>query len=233
MQVNSESVKRKALTDRLRAFSTSLVKSSAKPDIVNESNPGKISFHDDGGAEILMPLMQPGSCGSTELEDITFCIPLLGKLNTGFGFSLTTSQTGPKCQFWIQKEQLQKLPLLLDFVNMPSNDALPGATTQQDALKGLPTKRQRRSTGMFTQANVDSVSFNPPASASGLACLLLLLEDVGSPLQLFGASICGPRLAVQCLKVRSTSCCARALSSASYPGHLARLTCQVHFWGVG
>jgi hypothetical protein len=205
--------------ERLHALSTSVVQSGAKPDMVEESNAGKLTFHDDGGAEILMPLVQRGSCRSTELEDITYCIHQLGKLDTTFVFSLTTSTAGQKCQFWIAKHQLQKLPLLLDFMSMNGKDASPGAGRQGEASKGQPTKRKRRSTGMLTQAKVEPVVFDPPASSAGLACLLLLLEEAASPLQLFGASLCGPRLAVHCLLVSPTSS-ASCVSSAHDICHL-------------
>ena len=45
-------------------------------------------------------------------------------------------------------------------------------------------------------------TFDAPASACGLVCLLLLLEGAASPKQLFGSSRSGPSLAVQTLGVR-------------------------------
>ena len=44
-------------------------------------------------------------------------------------------------------------------------------------------------------------SFDAPASACGLACLLLLLEGTASPKQLFEAQNFGPSFAIQTLVV--------------------------------
>jgi hypothetical protein len=195
---------------RFQALTGVLEESGAKFETVNEATDGQLSFRDDSGARIVMPLLQPGSSGSTDLEDIAYCFQLLGKLNTDIDLSLTTGTAGSKCEFQIQQKHLEKLPLLLDLMDMHHKDDSYGASKQSGASRGPPRKRQCKSTPILATDNVRTLPFHPPqpASAAGLACLLLLQENTAPPLQIFGSSSCGPRLAVQCLSVRSTSCCA-------------------------
>jgi hypothetical protein len=154
-----------------------------KPDKVKTSEAWELRLLADGSAKIEMPLLQTGSSRSRDVQDSTFCFELLAQLEAHFRFGLTAGISEPKCIFHICKEHVVKLPLLLELVNIAS-----GASP--DASKETP-------------ANVCTVPFEPPqpASASSLACLLLLLEKAATPLQLFGASSCGPRLAIQCLSV--------------------------------
>lgn len=49
--------------------------------------------------------------------------------------------------------------------------------------------------------------FEPPVSACGLACLLMLLEEVAQPRDLFGGGGFGPDFAVQTLDVRELYSC--------------------------
>jgi hypothetical protein len=161
----------------------------------------------------VMPLLQSESGRSTDLEDIAHCLQLLGKVKVGFTVSLHSSTPELTCEICMRQDHVNKLPLLLDLVNINSSEAPPGGTKLTDASEAPPTKRQRKRSRR-AQSIKRTTSFEPPelASAPGLACLLLLLEEGVSPLQLFGTSSCGPRLAIQCLSVRTCSCFARALS---------------------
>jgi hypothetical protein len=161
---------------------------------------GELTFLDNGGAKIKMPLLQTGSSRSRDLQDSTHCFHLHGQLDARFEFSLIAGTAELKCSFLIGKEHLDKLPLLLDLMNI-KNKGSPGTSKQthlsEDQL------REGYGAHVCTAASVSTVPFAPPqpATSAGLACLLLLLEQAASPFELFGAS-CGPRIAIQCLSVR-------------------------------
>jgi hypothetical protein len=158
-----------------------------KPDKVTASEAGELKLLEDGSANIEMPLLRTGSSRLLYLQDIANCIKLLGQLNADFKFGLTAGSTEPKCSFQVCKEHVEKLPLLRNLATITS-EASPNASKE-------------------TPENVCTVPFEPPepAGASGIACLLILLEQKASPQQIFGAYPCGPRLAIQCLSVRLAS----------------------------
>jgi hypothetical protein len=181
MGISDEKLLGQMLLDKLPTVKESCL----KPDTVKTSENGELRFFEDGGAKIEMPLLRTDSKRLRDLQDTSHCFELLGQVKADYHLSLTAGVSAPKCSFRIRKEHVEKLPLLLDLVNIAC-EATRGSTEQ-------------------TLENVCTVPFEPPqpASPSGLACLLLLLEAAASPLQIFGASSCGPRLAVQCLSVRS------------------------------
>jgi hypothetical protein len=89
------------------------------------------------------------------------------------------------------------------------NIAMKTSTDSSMQLEGIDSSAKKQKCNNQPEsavAKVVTVPFEPsqPASASGLACLLLLLDEAASPLQLFSGSTCGPRLAIQCLSVRPT-----------------------------
>jgi hypothetical protein len=193
----------------------------AKADTVNEPEAGQLSICEDGSAVITMPLQQSGSGRSRDLEGITRCIELLWKQEARFMPVIELSTAAPKCTFRIRKNLLEEIPLLLDIRNITCEDTSPDTIKQTDPLEDLPKKLQRESRENVAPAFMYTVPFKPPqpASASGLACLLLLLNDAASPLQLFGASLCGPRLATEALRCGS-SCTVQVLCSVAMPRHL-------------
>jgi hypothetical protein len=154
-------------------------------DQVKKRKAGHIKTLDDGSRKIMMPMLLEGDSESHEVEESALCFRLLLKLQTAIVFSLQTGGTKPSFKLRIPGSDASEVLLFVDLINITSTKAIPGSI---------------------------SVPFDPPhpASASGLVCLLLLLEQATSPLEIFGSSICGPRLAVQCLLVRPNSCSASA-----------------------
>jgi hypothetical protein len=189
------------LFDRL----LSAKRTSSKSARVKKSEAGYISFLQDGRAKLVMPVLQTGPSRSRDLQDSNHCFQLLGDLNVQFLYSITAGTAEPHHTFMLSKDHVQSIPVLLNLLECrkePSIDASKQLQSGDAASERRTLKRQRVSvTSIFT------VPFDPPqpASAPGLACLLLLLEEEASPLQLFGASPCGPRLAMQCLSVRPFS----------------------------
>jgi hypothetical protein len=187
----------------IRREEVQMLPAVSKPDKRKTSEAGDISFSGNGGAKIVIPLLQSESSRSQDLQDITQCFQLLGQLNAEFLFSLTTGTVQPKCTFDICKVHVEKLPLFLDLMSITSED--PADCFKQTYAEVSSGGRKKQCVSVT--ANALKVPFEPPkpASASGLACVLMLLDGAASPTQLFGAAPCGPRLAIQCLSVRPTS----------------------------
>jgi hypothetical protein len=198
--LQAPTVDRTSTSSFIRQHAVKMLPTVKACDKLNELEAGDISFLSDGSAKIVLPLLQTESGRAQELQDTAHCFQLLGQLNAKFLLSLTTGTAEPKCTFDICKEHVEKLPLFLDLINSTSQDPA-GSSKQRSAKKVSSSGRKKRC--VSATADVVKVPFEPPqpASASGLACVLMLLEEAASPMQLFRAS-CGPRLAIQCLSVR-------------------------------
>jgi hypothetical protein len=178
----------------------------SRPNIEETSESGELSFPGNGDATIRMPLLPTGSSCSRVLQDHAHCYELLGQLRPDFMFSLTAGMTDPKCSFHIGKAHAEKIPLFLDLVNA-AREASTDASIQPQAIDGSANEHECMNQAVSARTNVFTAPFEPPppASASGLAFLLMLLDEAASPLQLFSSPLCGPRLAIQCLSVRPAS----------------------------
>jgi hypothetical protein len=181
--------------------------SCSKFDESKTSDAGNLSFLGNGEAKVKMPLLQTGQGKSRSPQDNAHCYELLAQLKANFRFALTAGMSEPECIFHIGKAHVEKLPLFLELVEV-AGEAETDAFKQPQAVEGSAQGQARKKQRVAADANVITVPFKPPlpASASGLACLLLLLDEANSPLQLFSSPLCGPRLAIQCLSVRPTSC---------------------------
>jgi hypothetical protein len=182
--------------------------SCSKFDESKTSDAGNLSFLGNGEAKVTMSLLQTGQGKSRSPQDNAHCYELLAQSKANFRFALTAGMSEPECIFHIGKAHVEKLPLFLELVEV-AREAETDASKQPQAVSSAQAqacKKQR--VAADADASAITVPFKPPlpASASGLACLLLLLDEANSPLQLFSSPLCGPRLAIQCLSVRSTSC---------------------------
>lgn len=152
---------------------------------------------------VTMPVASPGMDDCIANDVHTHVSKLLRQHDPRqFKWSLTLSPPNSRVDIYIDRELASKLPVLAPLLH--TTDSPPAK-----AAKKNPTRAGKRNTSAhdaeLQDANsLHSFPFNPPASACGLACLLLLLERTAAPAPLFLSRPWGQELTSETAWVRST-----------------------------
>lgn len=168
-----------------------------------------LSFGRNGCVQVRMPLVATGEDRAQALEQNAACHQLLLKNSAKrFTWAPDLRLNDSSVVVQIERSLVQQLPLLQSLQNETVDTPLVQCEVAFQGQKGSQkkTKKTKKRTAaqmlaaQASEANdtIHSVPFKPNASICGIACVLMLLEGVTTPQQLFTCS-CGPGLAVQTL----------------------------------